>query len=286
MNDVCSGGHRPIYTGCACLAKPLNNSCNESGDLAVNGGIMRYAWGYAVLCLLLGCLSPMAMAQEKSAVRQGFVLDPNSTKILLLRPKVTVGSQSTAGMFEPNADWTQQARDNLDMALGEAQQRLGNEIIVPDDAVGQQAESLAEYQSLFGIVAQSVIEFQFFPGNRLPTKKREGAAFDWTLGPGVSALAARSGARYGLFIFTEDQFGSTGRKIFQVFAAMGGVGIQSGQHKGFAGLVDLTSGDLLWLNADLQMGGDVRTMDGARRRVAQLLEDFPGSTVRLASAAR
>jgi hypothetical protein len=247
---------------------------------------MRYALGYAIFCLLLGCLSPAAMAQEKSAVRQGFALDPNSTKILLFRPKVTAGSQSTAGMFEPNADWTQQARDNLDLALAEAQRRLGNEIVGSVDVVGRQAESLAEYQSLFAIVAQSVIEFQFFPGNRLPTKKREGAAFDWTLGPGVSALAAHSGARYGLFIFTEDQFGSTGRKIFQVFAAMGGVGIASGQHKGFAGLVDLNSGDLLWLNADLQMGGDVRTMEGARRRVAQLLEDFPGSSVDLAAAAQ
>lgn len=238
---------------------------------------MRYAVGYAVLCLLLGCISP-ATAQDKSAVRQGFTLDPNSTRILLFRPKVTVGSQSTAGMFEPNADWTQQARDNLDKALAEAQQRLGNEIVGSVDLVGQQAESLAEYQSLFAIVAQSVIEFQFFPGNRLPTKKRKGAAFDWTMGSGVSTLAARSGARYGLFIFTEDQFGSTGRKVVQLFAAMGGVAIQSGQHKGFAGLVDLQNGDLLWLNADLQMGGDVRTPDGARRRVAQLLQDFPGST--------
>ncbi|WP_150292310.1 hypothetical protein [Sphingobium estronivorans] len=247
---------------------------------------MRFAFGFAVLCLLMGTLSPMAMAQEKSAVRQGFVLDSNSTRILLFRPKVTVGSQSTAGMFEPNADWTQQARDNLDMALAEAQQNLGNEIVGSGDLFGQQADTLAEYQSLFGIVAQSVIEFQFFPGNRLPTKKRKGAAFDWTLGPDVSALAARSGARYGLFIFTEDQFGSTGRKMLQVFAAMGGVSVQSGQHKGFAGLVDLHNGDLLWLNADLQMGGDVRTMDGARRRVAQLLEDFPGSTANFAAPAQ
>jgi hypothetical protein len=223
-------------------------------------------------------------AQEKSAVRSGFALLPNSTRILLFRPKVMVGSQSTAGMFEPNADWTAQARDNLAIALAEAQKKLGNEVVVLDDPVGDRAEQLAEYQSLFGIVAQSVIEFKFFPGNRLPTKKRDGVC-DWTLGPNVAALAEGTGCRYGLFIFTEDQFGSTGRKVFQMFAAVGGISVISGQHKGFAGLVDLTTGDLVWLNADLKMGGDVRVADGAQKRVGQLLEDFPGRPVTLADAA-
>jgi hypothetical protein len=196
----------------------------------------------------------------------------------LFRPRITVGSQSTAGMPEPNADWTAQARESLGAALAVAQRKLGNEVVLMDDAVGPQAGKLAEYQALFGIVAESVIEFKFFPGNRLPIKKRSDV-FDWTLGPGVAELAAGTGCQYGLFIFAEDQFGSTGRKVFQLLAAMGGVGITSGQHKGFAGLVDLTSGDLVWLNADLQMGGDVRTPDGAQKRVAQLLEDFPGRPV-------
>jgi hypothetical protein len=62
--------------------------------------------------------------------------------------------------------------------------------------------------------------------------------------------------------------------------------VKSGEHKGFAGLVDLRTGDLVWLNADLAMGGDVRTPEGAQKRVAQLLEDFPGSAPQLAVAAK
>ena len=49
--------------------------------------------------------------------------------------------------------------------------------------------------------------------------------------------------------------------------------------EGHAGLVDLKTGDLLWLNADTQMGGDVREADGAKKRVRQLLAGFPGSTI-------
>ena len=38
---------------------------------------------------------------------------------------------------------------------------------------------------------------------------------------------------------------------------------------------DLSTGDLVWLNADTSMGGDPRDAIGADKRMAQLLEDFP-----------
>jgi hypothetical protein len=59
--------------------------------------------------------------------------------------------------------------------------------------------------------------------------------------------------------------------------------VVSGVHKGFAGLVDLRTGDLVWLNADMQMGGDVRTPDGSEKRVKELFEGFPGRPTAIAS---
>jgi len=235
----------------------------------------------ALLAVMLTCASmltpsPVA-AQEKSATRTGFTLSPGAKTILLVRPTIKVGAQSTGGMFEPNADWTDQARGNIATALGTAQGRLGNRVFVADEPVGPAAATLADYRALFSTVADAVVTYQFFPGNRLPTKKRKDAPFLWTLGPGIRAIPGAADADYILFLETEDHFGSTGRKVAQIFAAAAGVGITSGLHKGFAGLVDARTGDLLWLNADRQMGGDVREEDGAARRVAQLLEDFPGS---------
>lgn len=224
-----------------------------------------------------------ASAQEKSATREGFILQPGTSKILLFRPKIRVGAQSTAGLFEPNADWTQQARDNLQAALAEAQGKLGNVVVPAHDAVGPEAERLAQYQSLFSVVAESVIEYQFFKGNRLPTKKRKNS-FEWSLGPDIAQLGRDSGCDYALFLVTDDGYGSTGRKMLQVFAALARVAVTSGWHKGFAGLVDLRTGDLLWLNADLQMGGDVRTTDGAQKRMRQLLEEFPGAPTPVVAA--
>lgn len=228
----------------------------------------------AALCLLA---SPLASAQEKSGSKPGFTLVPGSTRILLVRPTIKVGAQSTGGMFEPNADWTAQARENLGAALAVAQKRLGNEVIVADEPAGTAAGTLASYRALFSVLADSVIQYQFFPGNRLPTKKRKGV-FEWTMGPGVAAIGKGTGCDYALFLFDEDQYGSTGRKILQVFAAMAYVSVKSGQHRGYAGLVDLRSGDLVWLNADQEMGGDVRTVEGGEKRVRELLKNFPGST--------
>lgn len=214
-------------------------------------------------------------AQEKTGVKPGFELRPGTARIVLLRPSIKVGAQSTAGMFEPNADWTAQARENIDAALAQAQNSLGNMVTDYVEPVNADPTILSEYQALFDAVAQSVIEYQFFPGNRLPTKKRDGQ-FEWGLGEDVAKLPGLAGADYALFVTTEDHFGSTGRKVLQIFAALARVPVTAGVHKGFAGLVDLRTGELVWLNADMQMGGDVRESDGAQKRVRQLLEGFPG----------
>lgn len=242
------------------------------------------------VALLLLCAnnSSITYAQERTAVRQGFTLPPNSGKtILLFRPTIRVGAQSTGGMFEPNADWTAQGREHMDASLRQLQDRLGNRIIEASEPAGEEALLIAEHMALFAAVSTSVINYQFFVGNRLPTKKRDNRndVFEWTLGPQVARLTGAADADYGLFIYTEDQYGSTGRKVLQAFAMLGGVGVQSGVHSGYAGLVDLKTGELLWLNADGKMGGDVRTPEGAEKRMRQLLEEFPGSSAQTAPAA-
>jgi hypothetical protein len=236
-------------------------------------------FGWLAACAVLAA-SPVA-AQERTAVRQGFELPARSGKrILVFRPAVSVGAQSTGGMFEPNADWTDKARANIAAALAKRQATLGNVVIDAPDALGDQALLVEEYSNLFGAVARAVVSYQFFVGNRLPTKKRDNKAgvFDWSLGEGVRDLPGASDADYALFIYNKDAYGSTGRKMFQVAALLvPGVGVKSGEHMGYAGLIDLKTGDVLWLNADAAMGGDVREVDGAEKRVGQLLEEFPGS---------
>ncbi|KQX25908.1 MULTISPECIES: hypothetical protein [unclassified Sphingomonas] len=226
----------------------------------------------------------MANAQEKTGNKPGFTLAPGSVRIILMRPSIKVGEQSTGGLFEPNADWTDQAKQNLGKAIADAQSGLGNLVVPYAEPMGADGALAMEYRALFRAVVGSVIEYQFFSGNRLPTKKRKNS-FEWTLGPEIAGLPGLAGADYALFIETEDQYGSTGRKMAQVVGALiPGISMPSGVHKGSAGLIDLKTGDLVWLNADLEMGGDVRTEEGASKRVSQLFEGFPGKTATVVPA--
>lgn len=244
------------------------------------GKIMRGQLIATIIALFLQ-VPNTAHAQERTAVKQDFALSAASgKKILLFRPAVRVGAQSTGGLFEPNGDWTDKARANIDAALVRRQGSLGNTVVLPPESYGEQAQLVEEYTNLFAAVSQAVIEYQFFVGNRLATKKRDNKAgvFDWSMGEGVRNLPGASDADYALFIYNKDAYGSTGRKLLQVVALLGpGIAVKSGEHAGYAGLVDLKTGDVVWLNADAAMGGDVRDAEGAEKRVGQLLEEFPGS---------
>ena len=104
-----------------------------------------------------------AWAQERTAVKAGFELPAGSGKtILVFRPTVSVGAQSTGGMFEPNGDWTEQARRNIETALTEQQQRIGNRVVAAPESYGTDAQLVEEYAALFAAVSQSVIDYQFF----------------------------------------------------------------------------------------------------------------------------
>jgi len=226
----------------------------------------------------LATASPAA-AQEKAAVKPGFVMPTDRpVKILVFRPEVKVGSQSAGGVVTPNAEWTSSARKLLAEALVAAKPGGATEVVFMPELEGENATLLNEYRSLFKGVAVTVLQHRLFKGDRLPTKI---TGFEYSLGPDVAKLGQLGGGDYGLFIVTNDAFGDSGRKALQVFGLLmsaatgfGGM-VSSGVHAGYAGLVDLKTGELVWLNADLKMGGDVREADGAAKRVAQLLEDFP-----------
>ena len=210
---------------------------------------------------------------ESSASKSGFAFPKNGpVRILVFRPDVKVGEQSTAGMNQPNADWTATARKEIATALDGAGVARSSEIKPMPELEGADGALLADYRALFRAVTDAVVQHKLFAGNRLPTKKAE---FNWTLGSGVKRLGEVGGGDYGLFVYTYDSYGSAGRKAAQIVGMMFGVGMTSGVHIGYAGLVDLKTGELVWINADTAMGGDVREAEGATKRVGQLLEDFP-----------
>jgi len=237
----------------------------------------RFAAAFAAAFLLCPVA---AQAQERFAVQPGFTFATDKpVKIVVYRPDVHVGTLTTGGVDEANADWTATARDEIAAALKSNGQVKGTEVVFATEPEGEDGAYLAEYRALFTAVANAIQVHKLFVGNRLPTKKE---AFDWTLGDGTQRIAQMAGgADYALFLYTHDAYGSSGRKAMQAVGLLGclvGVCViqQAGVHVGYAGLVDLKTGDVVWFNADTAMGGDVRTNEGAVKRVSQLLNGLPG----------
>lgn len=234
-----------------------------------------------------------APAMAGDTTREGFVFPADgSMKIVVFRPDVSVGSQKAGGIIEPNADWTETARTNIKTKLIERAAALNASLEFVDELEGENAEVLTEYRALFEAVSASIFT-HVTVGDSLATKQklvtdpkapsarpRKVNQLDWTLGTGTSKLREATGADYAMFVFTNDAYGDSGRKAAQAAGMLGcligvRVIVPSGIHVGYAGLVELETGNVVWFNTDLAMGGDPREVEGADKRVGQLLDGFP-----------
>jgi hypothetical protein len=216
---------------------------------------------------------PPASPVQNHATRDGFSFPAaQPVRILIFRPEVRVHAQSTGGLNERNVEWTVAARAALTASLTKAQILLGNDIRIMPDPTENESAAMNDYRALFRAITDAVIVHRLFPGSRLPAKKDR---LDWSMGPGIAALEGMGDSDFGLFFYTFDSYETERRKAAQAVGQLFGVGLSPGVHIGYAGLVDLRSGDLVWINADLKMSGDVRKSAGADRRVQQLLQAFP-----------
>lgn len=240
--------------------------------------------------------STLAFAAPLAAddiTREGFSFSDDGTmKIVVFRPDVSVGSQKAGGIVEPNAEWTETARANIQKKLVERAALLNANLEFIDELEGEDAELLTEYRGLFETVSGSIFT-HISAGDTLASKEKtveykSGSAtrtkkvqmLDWTLGPGTAQLKDVTGADYAMFVFTNDAYGDGGRKAAQAVGMLGcliGVClvVRSGIHVGYAGLVELETGNIVWFNTDLSIGGDPRDEEGAEKRVRQLMEGFP-----------
>jgi hypothetical protein len=209
---------------------------------------------------------------------------------------VHVGSLSAGGIDEPNPDWTDAARKNIQKAMERSAEARESSMQFLPDYEGDAAALVNDYRGLFKAVSGAIFQHVMLPGSKLRTKeyvdattKKKRYRFDWTMGSGTAQLKPITQGDYALFFYTYDSYGTAGRKVAQVLmAGLFGAYVPAGVHIGYAGLVDLSTGEIVWFNTDFAMGGDVREEDGAVKRVGQLLRGFPqrGKPIVTAQAAK
>jgi hypothetical protein len=108
----------------------------------------------------------------------------------------------------------------------------------------------------------------------LPTKNGK---LDWSLGDAVAPLREKAGSDYALFVWVRDTYTSAERKATMFALALLGIRLQGGIQQGYASLVDLRTGQVLWFNQLARGIGDLREEGPANESISALLKNFPGS---------
>jgi hypothetical protein len=227
---------------------------------------------HGLLAALFCLLAAAAAAQENRAFAPGFKALPPDAKILVTPIDVELYSISAGGIPEPRADWTGAAQANMKKELGRLREKYRGETIELDERA---ADDFGELLSLHSAVARSINLHHGVGGMwALPTKNGK---LDWSFGDALQPLQQKSGARYALFIWVRDSYASAERVAAMVLMAALGVGLAGGSQQGYASLVDLQTGQVLWFNRLARASGDLRESDKAAETVDALLAGFPAS---------
>ena len=223
--------------------------------------------------LLLATLLAAATVQAQESSRQlapGFAARSAGSGLLVLPADMELFSISAGGVVEPRDDWTDAAQKNFVTALA-GQKQLGTRVVQLDAA---QAEEFAEVTALHRAVADA-ISLHHLGRNIMVLGTKQGR-LDWSLGEAVRPLKERTGADYALFTWVRDSYTSTERKLtLAALALLGAIPI-GGEQVGYASLVDLNTGRVVWFNKLDRLWGDLREPEAAAETVDALLKGFPG----------
>jgi len=223
-----------------------------------------------VLLLLFFALAGSAGAQPNLA--EGFSTLPKNSKVAIIPTDIELFSISGGGVLEPKADWTEAASRHFKAALVEKKKSLGATTIEMSE---KDADDVADVNSLHAAIARSISLHHFGPGFlHLPTKAGK---LDWSLGETVRVIKEKTGADYALFSWIRDSYASGERVATMIVLALFGIGVPGGSQVGYASLVDLNTGRILWFNRLLRASGDLREADKAVETLDTLLNNFPRS---------
>jgi hypothetical protein len=223
---------------------------------------MRYLEKIAPLAL---CILLCACAQASNDIATSAPVNwtaERGKKVVLIDPDVELSELTFGGIAEPRADWTQTGKNFIKADIASTLQAKGIATATADSVTDPHEVQLVK---LHGAVGQSILQNYIL---KLPTKKNN---FDWTLGPGVAALHDRYQADYALFVYVRDSYSSDSKMAFAILT----MSPTGAMQLGFASLVDLRTGRVVWFNRLASATGSLKTDKGAAASVDNLLHGLP-----------
>lgn len=211
----------------------------------------RTILGVAALIVVMPVVA--ADTAQHHAIREGARALPK--RLLMLPPDLLVQEVTAGGVIEKVPQRTADAARRFRTALAAiAAESKGRFEVVPIEPTAEDGEAVSDFLARYAAVASGARQAMF--GG--PAWEPRLARFDYTLGEGLPTFAQRYGADAVLVTSGSAMVESTGRAALNFLGGMatallsGGVGahVRNDDRAEIAiGVVDLSSGDLLWLHS-------------------------------------
>lgn len=225
----------------------------------------------ALLLALAACAAPDHALKSKGLAEAGAKPLPN--KLLLIPPDLRVSEISAGGVVEEVPEWTRAANGHLRASLEALIKDMRVTTLEAPKLPEDRQALLDQHIALYDLVAGNAFAMANNPDAAWEHKRRD---FDYTLGPGLEFMAGESGADAALFIVGADYTSSSGRKAAMVVGALLGIVIPGGVSYLTAGVVDLKSGNLLWLDYQLDATSDMREAKDTDQLLRKVFSSYPG----------
>ena len=212
-------------------------------------------------------------------------------QVLVVRPDMFVGSHDSAGQEVVVPEWLEASHTNLQAALLRHPSAKDVEYRFADwNEPSSKPLSIELWEELGALQSDLLVKtpqgtFPIPPGEdwQQVIKSVDRGYHEYTLAQGWrdEVTAAEGEADYALFVHMRDAYSTSGEMLGRLLGGMANVvkdGVNTAQgppHYGWAMLVDMRDGRVIWYYNDGRIGGDLRKDNRADKRVRQLLKRFP-----------
>lgn len=195
-------------------------------------------------------------------------------KVVVLPIDIKTVEVTAGGVEEQVPDWSKEASQSVFKAVSAAIKQAGMKEIAAPRFSGASAANFDEHLALYKLVVNTA--------GKIPWQHKA-QHFDYGIGPGLRAVAEQTDADAAIMVYGRDYASTAGRKARAVAGNIPIVNIFTGPAPQLGhsfirvGVVDLRTGDLLWMNSEYREGStNLRDPDDAAKMVNAVFAWYPG----------
>jgi hypothetical protein len=229
--------------------------------------------------LFLACAVPLAAQAASTPHWVHYKLLNKTTelpkKVVIMPINVEVMEMTAGDVKEEVPEWSAEAGKNITKSLSVALSNNASlkEIKMPRLS-GKETASVDEHLALYKLVVNSASQTSW---------EHKVRRFDYSIGPGLEKLRRKTGADAALMVYGRDYASTAGRKAKAVLGRIPIVNIFTGAPPELGhsfvhiGMIDLRTGDILWMNSEYRDGSsNLRDHEDAGDIISAIFEWYPG----------